>query len=352
MLRFIVRRLLGAIPTLFLIIIMAFFMMRAAPGGPFDQERSLPPEIEKNILAAYDLDKPLLRQFLDIDTFVCGAKFSGAPAEAELKARNLVVKDGRYFDATNNRQVRCLGGYLGKLLGGDLGPSYKIKDFTVAELIADGAPVSAALGISAILLAVTIGLTLGTVAALRQNGVVDYSTMTIAMVGVTIPSFVMAPILTLIFGNYLGWLPVGGWGDGQLRNMILPVISLSLLQVAVIARLTRGGMIEVLRSNYVRTARAKGLPERLVITRHAMRAALLPLVSYLGPATAGIVTGSLVIEQIFGLPGIGKYFINGALQRDYTLVMGVVILYASLVILLNLVADVLYGVLDPKVRYD
>jgi oligopeptide transport system permease protein len=176
--------------------------------------------------------------------------------------------------------------------------------------------------------------------------------MTIAMIGVTVPSFVMAPILTLIFGVYLGWLPVGGWGEGRLRNMILPVISLSLLQIAVIARLTRGGMIEVLRSNYVRTARAKGLPERLVIGRHAMRAALLPLVSYLGPATAGIVTGSLVVEQIFGLPGIGKYFINGALQRDYTLVMGVVILYASLVILLNLVADVLYGVLDPKVRYD
>jgi oligopeptide transport system permease protein len=351
MLRFIVRRLLGAIPTLFVIIVMAFFIMRAAPGGPFDQERSLPPEIEKNILAAYDLDKPLLRQFIDIDGFVCNAKFLGTPAEADLAARKLTLKDGKYFDASN-RQVRCLGGYFGKLLGGDLGPSYKIKDFTVAELIADGAPVSAALGISAILLAVTIGLTLGTIAALRQNGVVDYSTMTLAMVGVTVPSFVMAPLLTLIFGNYLGWLPVGGWDEGAFRNMILPVVSLSLLQIAVIARLTRGGMIEVLRSNYVRTARAKGLPERLVITRHAMRAAVLPLVSYLGPATAGIVTGSLVIEQIFGLPGIGKYFIKGALDRDYTLVMGVVILYASLVIMLNLVADVLYGFLDPKVKYE
>lgn len=351
MLRFIVRRLLGAIPTLLVIIAMAFFMMRVAPGGPFDQERSLPPEIERNILAAYDLDKPLHRQFLDINTTVCGAQFSSSPDTAALAAEKLTSRDGKFYDA-NDRQVRCLGGYVGKLLGGDLGPSYKIKDFTVAELIADGAPVSAALGISAILLAAAIGLTLGTFAALRQNGIGDYSVMTLAMIGVTIPSFVMAPILTLIFGNYLGWFPVGGWNDGALRNMVLPVISLSLLQVAVIARLTRGGMIEVLRSNYVRTARAKGLPERLVITRHAMRAALLPLVSYLGPATAGIVTGSLVIEQIFGLPGIGKYFINGALQRDYTLVMGVVILYASLVIVLNLVADVLYGLLDPKVRFD
>ena len=241
---------------------------------------------------------------------------------------------------------------MGKLLQGDFGPSFKYKDFTVAELIADGAPVSLRLGATAILLATGIGMLLGTFAALRQNTLPDYSTMTLAMLGITIPSFVMAPILTLILGVYLGWLPVAGWEDGAFRNMILPVVGLALPQIAVISRLTRGGMIEVLRSNYVRTARAKGLPERLVITRHALRAALLPLVSYLGPATAGIVTGSLVIEQIYGLPGIGRYFINGALQRDYTLVMGVVILYATLVISLNLVADVIYGLLDPKVRYD
>jgi oligopeptide transport system permease protein len=351
MLRFIVRRLIGAVPTLLIIIAMAFFLMRLAPGGPFDQERRLPPEIEKNILAAYDLDKPVLQQFIDIDTFVCGARLSGPPDGAALAARGLRLADGKYLDK-NEREVRCLGGYLGKLTAGDFGPSYKYKDFTVAELIADGAPVSAVLGISAILLATLVGMTLGTFAALRQNSVGDYSVMTLAMIGITIPSFVMAPILTLILGVYLGWLPVGGWGEGQLRNMILPVVGLSLPQIAVISRLTRGGMIEVLRSNYVRTARAKGLPERLVISRHAMRAALLPLVSYLGPATAGIVTGSLVIEQIFQLPGIGKYFVNGALQRDYTLVMGVVILYASLVIALNLVADVLYGLLDPKVRYE
>ena len=351
MVRFIVRRLLGAIPTLLLIIIMAFFLMRAAPGGPFDQERKLPPEIERNILAAYDLDKPLLRQFLDVNTFVCGAFFSGSHEAAAASAQGLTF-DGEKYLNKDKRHIRCLGGYLGKLLSGDLGPSYKYKDFTVAELIADGAPVSAILGISAILLASFVGMTLGTIAALRQNKATDFSVMTVAMIGITVPSFVMAPILTLILGVNLGWLPVGGWNEGAIQNMILPVIGLSLTQIAVISRLTRGSMIEVLRSNYVRTARAKGLPERLVITRHAFRAAMLPLVSYLGPATAGIVTGSLVIEQIFNLPGIGKYFINGALQRDYTLVMGVVILYASLVIALNLVADVLYGLLDPKVRYE
>lgn len=351
MLRFIARRLVGAVPTLLIIIIMAFFLMRMAKGGPFDQERKLPPEIEKNILAAYDLDKPLLQQFVDINGFVCTAFLTGNHDPAAAAAQGLTF-DGTKYVNDKGRQFRCFGGYLGKLLGGDFGPSYKYKDFTVAELIADGAPVSALLGISAMLLATVIGLSLGTIAALRQNKASDFSIMTIAMIGITVPSFVMAPILTLILGVNLGWLPVGGWNEGALPNMILPVISLSLTQIAVISRLTRGSMIEVLRSNYVRTARAKGLPEFQVITRHAMRAAILPLISYLGPATAGIVTGSLVIEQIFNLPGIGKYFINGALQRDYTLVMGVVILYASLVILLNLVADVLYGLLDPKIRYD
>jgi oligopeptide transport system permease protein len=353
MLRFIVRRLLGAIPTLLIIIAMAFFLMRVAPGGPFDQERNLPPEIEKNILAAYDLDKPLLQQFLEINPLVCRAFISGDHAGMAAEAAKAGLSyDGAKYVTGEKRHVRCLGGYVGKLMGGDFGPSYKMKDFTVAELIADGAPVSALLGVSAILLALTIGMTMGTVAALRQNRFSDYSIMTIAMIGITVPSFVMAPVLTLILGVNLGWLPVGGWNNGAIENMILPIVSLSLAQIAVISRLTRGSMIEVLRSNYVRTARAKGLPERLVITRHALRAAILPLVSYLGPATAGIVTGSLVIEQIFNLPGIGKYFINGALQRDYTLVMGVVILYASLVIFLNLVADVIYGLLDPKIRYD
>jgi oligopeptide transport system permease protein len=313
MLSYAIRRLLGAIPTLFIIITLTFFMMRIAPGGPFDSQRRLPPEIEHNIKAAYDLDKPLYQQY-----FI----------------------------------------YLGKLTRGDLGPSFKNKDFTVTELIADGLPVSAKLGLSAMFLAVLLGLTTGTIAALRQNKATDYSVMSMAMIGITIPTFVMAPILTLIFGVYgvslFGYdisLPVGGWNGGAIRNMILPVIVLSLPQIAVIARLTRGSMVEVLHSNYVRTARAKGLSSVQVVVRHALRAAILPLVSYLGPAIAGILTGSLIVEQIFGIPGIGRYFVNGALNRDYTLVMGVLIYYATFVILLNLLADLLYAVLDPRVRY-
>lgn len=357
MIGFIVRRLFGAIPTMLLIIVMCFFMMRIAPGGPFDQERRLPPEIEKNVLASYDLDKPLLEQFISVNPFLCQQRFNAAVGgkidEAALAERGLKLVEGKIRETQGiEREVRCFGGYLGKLLQGDFGPSYKIKDFSVAELIADGAPVSATLGLLSIVLAAFLGMFLGIFAALNQNRSPDFSVMTIAMIGITIPSFVMAPILTLIFGVYLQWLPTATWGDGAWNHLILPVIGLALPQIAVISRLTRGGMIEIMRSNFVRTARAKGLPESLVIWRHAMRAALLPLVSYLGPATAALVSGSLVIEQIFQLPGIGRYFVLGALQRDYTLVMGVIILYAGLVILLNLLADVIYGILDPKVRYE
>ncbi len=305
--RYVIRRFLSAIPTLFIIITVAFFMMRVAPGGPFDMDRSLPPEIEANLLAAYDLDKPLVVQYWK---------------------------------------------YLVGVLHGDFGPSFKYKDFSVTDLILVGFPVSLQLGLNAIALALLLGVPIGTLAALRQNSLTDYSVMTGAMVGIAIPNFVMAPLLTLIFGVFLGWLPVAGWNDGALPNRVLPVISLALPYVAYISRLTRGSMIEVLRSNYIRTARAKGLPERKVISRHALKAALLPVVSFLGPATAGIVTGSVVIEQIFSLPGIGRYFVQGALNRDYTLVMGVVIFYASLLILLNMIVDVLYAVLDPKVRYE
>ena len=306
------RRLLGAVPTLFVIVTLAFFMMRAAPGGPFDTDRRLPPEIEQNVKAAYDLDKPLVQQYAI---------------------------------------------YLGKLTRGDLGPSFRNKDFTVAQLIAAGFPVSARLGLSAMALALLLGSAMGLWAALKQNRWQDYSTMTVAMVGITIPTFVTAPVLTLLFGVYgvrfFGHeitLPVGGWNDGALRNMILPVTVLALPQIAVIARLMRGSMIEVLRTNYIRTARAKGLPEYLVLLRHGLRAALLPLVSYIGPAAAAILTGSLVVEQIFGIPGIGRYFVQAALNRDYTLVMGVVVCYAGLIILLNFLADIAYGLLDPRVR--
>ena len=312
MLGYALRRLLGAIPTLFIIITITFFMMRLAPGGPFDAERRLPPEIEANVKAAYDLDKPLVTQY---------------------------------------------GIYLARLAQGDLGPSFKNKDFTVSQLIGAGLPVSITLGLLAMGLALLVGSTLGTLAALRQNRWQDYSVMTLAMVGVTIPAFVTAPILTLVFGVYgihlFGYeftLPVSGWGGGAIRNLILPVVTLSLLQIAVFARLTRGSMVEILRSNYIRTARAKGVPEHRIVLRHALRAAALPLVSYAGPATAQILTGSLVVEQIFGLPGIGRYFVMAALDRDYTMVMGVVVVYAGLIIALNFIADILYALLDPRVR--
>ena len=302
---YVARRILTSIPTLLVIVTVAFFMMRIAPGGPFDRERALPAEIEKNVLAAYDLDQPLLLQYRD---------------------------------------------YLLGVLQGDFGPSFKYRDFTVAELLWTGFPASLKVGGLAIVLAVVVGIGLGTLAALRQNTAADHAVMATAMTGITIPNFVMAPLLTLVFGVYLGLLPVAGWNGGAPANLVLPVIALALPQIAYIARLTRGSMIEVLHANYVRTARAKGLRERIVVVRHALRGALLPVVSYLGPATAQVVTGSVVIETIFGIPGIGRYFIQGALNRDYTLVMGTVIVFAVLIILLNLIVDLLYGLLDPKVK--
>ncbi len=307
MFRYILGRLLSAIPTLLIIVTIAFFMMRLAPGGPFDRERTLPPEIEANVLRAYDLDKPLLDQYLS---------------------------------------------YVGKVLRGDFGPSFKFRDFTVNDLILAGFPASLQIGSMALILAVLFGVSLGTVAALRQNSRVDYAVMTLAMTGIAIPNFVMAPLLTLVLGVYLSLLPVAGWGGGAAVNKILPVVALALPQIAYIARLTRGSMIEVLNANYIRTARAKGLRERLVVNRHALRGALLPVISYLGPATAAVVTGSVVIETIFDIPGIGRYFVQGALNRDYPLVMGTVIFYAVLIIVLNLIVDMLYAWLDPKVRLD
>jgi oligopeptide transport system permease protein len=307
MFAFTVRRLLSAIPTLLLIIALAFFMMRIAPGGPFDTTRRLPPEIEHNMKAAYNLDKPLTVQFFD---------------------------------------------YLKDVLHGDFGPSFKNKDFTVSELIMIGAPVSAELGILALTFGLIIGVAVGTLAALKQNSAIDLAAMSIAMTGITIPSFVVAPLLILFFAVELGWLPAGDWSGGAPSHLILPVATLTLPLVAVIARLSRGSMLEVLRSNFVRTARAKGLPGWKIMWRHVLRAAMLPLVSYLGPAAAALMTGSLVIERIFLLPGIGRYFVEGAINRDYTLVMGVVIIYAVLILVLNLAADIAYGWLDPRVRYD
>ncbi|MFO1048113.1 MAG: oligopeptide ABC transporter permease OppB [Geminicoccaceae bacterium] len=303
--RVVLRRLAIGLPTLLIIITLSFFMMRLAPGGPFDQERPLPPEIRRNVEKAYHLDESLVQQYLR---------------------------------------------YLGGLLRADFGPSYRTKDFTVGQLLAEGAPASIKVGGLAVLLATFLGLLAGIVAALRHNSWADYSVMALAMIGIAIPSFVMAPLLSLIFGVYLKWLPAGGWGGGAPLFLVLPVVSLALPQVARVARLSRGAMIEQLHANYVRTARAKGLRERLVLLRHALPGAMLPVVSYLGPMTAALVTGSVVIETIFSIPGIGRYFVQAALNRDYTVVMGVVIVYACLIILLNLAVDLIYGLLDPKVR--
>jgi oligopeptide transport system permease protein len=300
------KRFLGAWPTLLILLTLSFFLMRAAPGGPFDSEKNLPPEIQANLDRKYHLDEPLLMQY---------------------------------------------GRYLLDLARGDFGPSFQYKDYTVNELIASGFPVSLQLGVTAMLVAFIIGTLLGTLAALRQNRATDYAVMTGAMTGISIPSFVMAPLLILLFAVYLGWLPAGGWNDGAWQNMVLPVIALALPYIAYISRLMRGSMIEVLRSNMIRTARAKGLPVSTIVMRHAMKPALLPVISFLGPATAGIITGSVVIEQIFGIPGLGRYFVQGALNRDYTLVMGVVVFYGVLIIMFNFIVDLLYALLDPKIRY-
>ncbi len=317
MFRYIMRRLLVAIPTLLVIVSLTFFLVRAAPGGPLDQDRKLPPEIEANLNRFYHLDEPLYQQ---------------------------------YFR------------YMGNMLRGDFGPSFQYADYTVNEIIRDNFLVSFQVGVSAIVLAVLVGSFLGICAAMRQNTRADYGIMGFATIGITIPNFVIAPLLVLWIAVLLriwmqthgwnaDWLPrAGGWGEYGITQVMLPVLCLALPQIAYISRLMRGSMIEVLHSNHVRTARAKGLSERQVILRHCLKPALLPVVSYLGPACAAVMTGSVVIEQIFGIPGIGRHFVNGALNRDYTLVLGVVVFYGALIMLFNLLVDLAYAFLDPKVR--
>jgi oligopeptide transport system permease protein len=305
MMRYFFTRLAGAIPTLFIIITITFFLMRAAPGGPFDQEQALAPEIKANLQRAYGLDQPVWTQY---------------------------------------------GRYLKSLLHGDFGPSFKYKDFTVTELIGQGFPVTLQLGAMAIVLALSLGIPLGTFAALHHNSAADTATMSLVVTGIAIPSFVVLPFLGLLFGVYLHWLPVAGWESGSLRHAALPVIALALPPLAYVARLTRGSMLEVLRSQYIRTAFAKGLPLHSVIFRHALRPALAPVASYLVPAVASILTGSLVVESIAGLPGIGRYLVQGAINRDYTLVLGMVIIYSTLLIVMGLLVDLLYAWLDPRVR--
>lgn len=303
---YVIKRLLGAVPTLFAIVLLSFLLMRLAPGGPFDEEQALAPEIKSNLERAYGLDQPLHVQF---------------------------------------------GRYLGGLLRGDFGPSFKFKDFSVTELIATGLPVSLELGALAMLLAVTLGLPLGMLAALRHNAPADHLVMALAVLGIAVPVFVIAPLAALLFGIYLQWLPVGGWAPGEAADMVLPTVTLALPIIAYVARLTRGSLLETLRSPFVRAARARGVPATRVVWRHALPAALTPVISYLGPATAAVLTGSLVVETIFGLPGLGRYLVQGALNRDYTLVMGMVIVYAALMVVLNLIVDVAYAWLDPRVRH-
>jgi oligopeptide transport system permease protein len=307
MLRYFLTRLAGAVPTLFIIVTIAFFLIRAAPGGPFDQEQALPPEIMANLQSAYGLDQPVWTQY---------------------------------------------GRYLRGLLRGDFGPSFKYKDFSVTELIAQGFPVTLELGSIALGLALMLGVPIGTFAALHHNRAADYATMSLAVVGIAVPSFVVLPFLGLLFGIYWHWLPVAGWEPGSIRHLLLPVVALALPPLSVIARMVRAGMLEVLRSTFIRTAIAKGLPLREVIVRHALRPALLPAAGYLAPAVASIMTGSLVVESIAGLPGIGRYMVQGALNRDYTLVMGMVIIYSTLLLVMGLIVDMLYAWLDPRVSLE
>lgn len=298
------KRALGAIPTLLILVTLAFFMIRVAPGGPFDAERQLSPEIEANLNAKYHLDEPLLKQY---------------------------------------------GRYLWNVAQGDLGPSFQYQDRSVNEVIADGFPVSIRLGLASMAVALIFGVLFGTIAALRQNQLTDYSVMTLAMLGISIPNYVLGPLMILFFAVGLHWLPAGGLGSWL--HYVLPVTALGTAMMAYIARLTRGSMIETLRSNFIRTARAKGLPTHRVLFVHALPAAIAPVVSFLGPATAGIITGSIVIETIFGIPGLGRFFVQGAMNRDYTLVLGVVLLYGGLIVLMNLLVDLIYAWLDPRVKY-
>ena len=301
------KRILGMIPTLWLLLTLAFIVIHSAPGGPFSGERALTPEIAASLAQKYHLNASLPQQYL---------------------------------------------AYLTNLMHGDLGPSLKYQDWTVNQLLATGFPVSLKLGSVAMLIGVIFGIGLGSLAALRKNHGLDYAVMGVALFGISIPTFVTGPVMVLILGVFLRWLPVGGFQEGSVRDWVMPVITLALPQIAVIARMIRASLIEVLQSPYIRTARAKGLSTFYILTRHALRPALLPVISYLGPAMASILTGSVVVEQIFGLPGVGSYLVKGALNRDYTLVLGTVILVGTLMVWFNLLVDLLYAWIDPKIRYE
>ncbi|MGD9599860.1 MAG: ABC transporter permease [Steroidobacteraceae bacterium] len=305
MMRYALRRIIGLVPTLWLLVTAAFFVIRLAPGGPFDEERTILPEVRANLEAAYGLDAPLATQY----------------------AR-----------------------YVAGLLRGDLGPSFKYKDTTVNEMIGHGLPISAALGAAALALALLVGVPLGLYVAVHRGGGADQGASLFMAPALALPAFVLGPVLALVFGLRLRWLPAAGWDGGALRYAILPVVTLATPVLAYVLRLTRAGLLEVLGLDYVRAARARGLGPRRVILVHALKPALLPLVSWLGPAVAFVLTGSLVVETVFGIPGAGRFLVEGALNRDYTLVMGMIVVYGVITLLCNLGADLVYGWLDPRIR--
>ena len=302
--RFALNRLLQAIPVLLIVISATFLLVHSAPGGPFSADKAVPPEVIKALEAQYNLDQPLWQQYIS---------------------------------------------YLGDVVQGDFGPSFKYSGRTVNELIAAGIPATAELALYAMLVALIIGVRAGVAAAMRPNTLQDYVPMSAAMLGICMPSFLLGPLLVLVFGIYLEWLPVSGWGDMP-GDKIMPAITLGTGYAAYIARLSRGGMLEVLSQDYIRTARAKGLSEPVIIFKHAMRGGLIPVVAFLGPAFAGLLGGSFVVETIFQIPGLGRFYVQAAFNRDYTMILGMTIFFATLIILFNLLSDMLAIWLDPKLR--
>ena len=305
MLAFFIRRLLGLFPTLLVIVLVSFFVIRLAPGSPFASERGIPPEVLVELKAKYGFDRPMPEQLLR---------------------------------------------YLAGLARGQLGLSTKYPQRTVNEIIADGFPATLLLGSAALVWALLIGIVAGVIGAVRQNSLWDFGLMTVAMLGISLPTFVLGPLLVLMFALTIYALPPGGWGE--LRHVLLPSITLGAYYAAYIARLTRGGMLEVVHADYVRTARAKGLSEATIVTRHMLRGGLLPVVTFLGPAVANLLVGSVVVEKIFATPGIGPYFVDAAFNRDYFLVMGIVVLYSAFLLIMNLLVDLAYGFMDPRIRYE
>ena len=327
--RYLFRRLIQVPIVLWILVTISFFLMRSAPGGPFSMDKQVDPDIQKRMEEKYHLDKPIMVQYW------------------------------RFLEDLSPLHLKNRDGHFDPGFGFDLGPSFKNKSMTVNEIIWHKAPVSALLGGAAVLLALLLGLGAGIVAGVRQNSVFDYGSMSIAMVGLALPTFVVGPLLALVFGLWWKVLPVAGYAEeggflGGLKEprfLLLPAVALALPFAARIARLTRAGMLEVINQDYIRTAYAKGLREQVVVVRHALRGAMLPVVSFLGPAVAQILTGSLVVEQIFAIPGIGREFVTSATNRDYTMVMGTVILFGVLLVVFNLIVDVVYGLLDPRIRY-